>query len=191
MRKIEEFNIEFKADEKKASKLTCFVFDVADSLKGAVIAAFFVFCLFFRVIGVEGTSMMPTLHNGDWVAVSGISMNIEKGDIVIITQPWERNVPIVKRVIAKGGDTVDIDFELGEVFVNGERLEEPYIDEPTTLGYDVSFPLVVPEGKVFVMGDNRGDSLDSRSSKIGCIDERYILGKVMIRIYPAEDWKIE
>lgn len=135
--------------------------------------------------------MMPTLHDGDWVAVSGISMNIERGDIVIITQPWERNVPIVKRVIAKGGDTVDIDFVLGEVYVNGEKLDEPYIDEPTTLMYDVDFPLTVPEGMVFVMGDNRGDSLDSRSSKIGCIDERYILGKVMIRIYPSEDWKIE
>ncbi|MBQ3045429.1 MAG: signal peptidase I [Clostridia bacterium] len=192
MRKIEEFWIEFTPDEpKKANAAVSFIFDVTDSLKGAVIAAFVIFCLVFRVIGVEGTSMMPTLHDGDWVAVSGISMNIKKGDIVIITQPWERNVPIVKRVVAKGGDTVDIDFALGEVFVNGEKLNEPYIDEPTTLSYDVQFPLTVPEGKVFVMGDNRGDSLDSRSSKIGCIDERYILGKVMIRLYPSEDWKIE
>ena len=192
MRKIEEFWIEFTPDEpKKANAAVSFIFDVTDSLKGAVIAAFVIFCLVFRVIGVEGTSMMPTLHDGDWVAVSGISMNIKKGDIVIITQPWERNVPIVKRVVATGGDTVDIDFALGEVFVNGEKLNEPYIDEPTTLSYDVQFPLTVPEGKVFVMGDNRGDSLDSRSSKIGCIDERYILGKVMIRLYPSEDWKIE
>lgn len=192
MRKIEEFWIEFNPEEqKKAPAAVSFIFDVVDSLKGAVIAAFVIFCLVFRVIGVEGGSMMPTLHDGDWVAVSGISMNIERGDIVIITQPWERNVPIVKRVIAKGGDTVDIDFVLGEVYVNGEKLDEPYIDEPTTLMYDVDFPLTVPEGMVFVMGDNRGDSLDSRSSKIGCIDERYILGKVMIRIYPSEDWKIE
>lgn len=192
MRKIEEFWIEFNPQQpQKASAGVSFIFDVVDSLKGAVIAAFVVFCLLFRVIGVEGTSMMPTLHDGDWVAVSGLSVNIEKGDIVIITQPWERNVPIVKRVIAKGGDTVDIDFMLGEVYVNGIKLDEPYIDEPTTLRYDVEFPLVVPEGKVFVMGDNRGDSLDSRSSKIGCIDERYILGKVMIRIYPTDNWKIE
>ncbi len=192
MRKIEEFWIEFNPDEpEKERKLTAFVFDVVDSLKGAVIAAFVVFCLVFRVIGVEGSSLMPTLHDGDWVAVSGISMNIERGDIVIITQPWERNVPIVKRVVAKGGDTVDIDFVLGEVYVNGQKKVEPYIDEPTTLFYDVQFPLTVPEGKVFVMGDNRGDSLDSRSSKIGCIDERYILGKVMIRLYPSGDWKIE
>jgi len=192
MRKIEEFWIEFEPEEpKKSASGVSFVFDVVDSLKGAVIAAFIVFCLVFRVIGVEGVSMRPTLQDGDWVAVSGLSMNIEKGDIVIITQPWERNVPIVKRVIAKGGDTVDINFQLGEVYVNGAKLDEPYIEELTTLGYDVSFPLTVPEGEIFVMGDNRGESLDSRSSKIGCVDERYILGKVMFRFYPAGEWIIE
>lgn len=189
MRKIEELWIEFEPEEpKKTASGVSFVFDVVDSLKGAVIAAFIVFCLVFRVIGVEGTSMRPTLQDGDWVAVSGLSINVEKGDIVIVTQPWERNVPIVKRVVAKGGDTVDIDFLLGEVYVNGIKLDEPYIEEPTTNSYDVLFPLTVPEGKVFVMGDNRGESLDSRSSKIGCIDERYILGKVMFRFYPEAKW---
>lgn len=189
MRKIEELWIEFEPEEpKKTASGVSFVFDVVDSLKGAVIAAFIVFCLVFRVIGVEGTSMRPTLQDGDWVAVSGLSINIEKGDIVIVTQPWERNVPIVKRVVAKGGDTVDIDFLLGEVYVNGIKLDEHYIEEPTTNSYDVLFPLTVPEGKVFVMGDNRGESLDSRSSKIGCIDERYILGKVMFRFYPEAKW---
>ena len=83
MRKIEEFWIEFTPDEpQKANAAVSFIFDVTDSLKGAVIAAFVIFCLVFRVIGVEGTSMMPTLHDGDWVAVSGISMNIKKGDKV-------------------------------------------------------------------------------------------------------------
>lgn len=189
MRKIEEFWIEFEPEEpKKSASGVSFVFDVVDSLKGAVIAAFLVFCFVFRVIGVEGVSMRPTLQDGDWVAVSGLSMNIERGDIVIITQPWERNVPIVKRVIAKGGDTVDINFWLGEVYVNGVKLDEPYIEELTTHGYDVQFPLTVPEGKIFVLGDNRGESLDSRSSKIGCIDERYVLGKVMFRFYPESEW---
>ena len=192
MRKIEEFWIEFAQQEPpKKSAVLSFAFDVADSLKGAVVAAFIIFCFVFRVIGVEGISMMPTLHDGDWVAVSGISADIERGDIVIVTQPWKRNVPIVKRVIAKGGDTVDIDFMLGNVYVNGVKLIEPYIDEPTTNGYDVAFPLTVPDGCVFVMGDNRGDSLDSRSSEIGFIDERYILGKVMLRLYPTGDWNIE
>lgn len=189
MRKVEEFWIEFEAEEPKG--FTPFLYDVVDSVKGAVIFALIVFAVAFRVIGVEGDSMYPTLHDGDWVAVSGISLNIDRGDIVIVTQPWERNVPIVKRVIAVGGDTVDIDFTNGEVYVNGELLDEPYINEATTLSYDVEFPLTVEEGKVFVMGDNRNDSLDSRSTKIGMIDERYILGEVYMRIYPTGDWMID
>ena len=135
--------------------------------------------------------MFPTLHDGDWVAVSGLSLSIDRGDIVISTQPWERNVPIVKRVIGIGGDMIDIDFAAGEVYVNGEMLNEPYINSPTTLNYDVDFPVTVPEGFVFVMGDNRGESLDSRSSRIGFIDERYILGEVYFRLYPAGEWKID
>ncbi len=191
MRKIEEFWIEFEQQEPKVPAGISFLYDVVDSLKGAVIVAFVVFCLVFRVIGVEGDSMFPTLRNGDWVAVSGLSLSIDRGDIIISTQPWERNVPIVKRVIAVGGDTVDIDFSAGDVFVNGEKLNEPYINSPTTLSYDVEFPLTVPEGFVFVMGDNRGESLDSRSSHIGFIDERYILGEVYFRLYPTGEWKID
>ncbi len=191
MRRVEEFWIEFDIEESKDTKATSFIFDMIDSLKGAVLVAFVVFCLLFRVIGIEGDSMLPTLHDGDWVAVSGLSLNIDRGDVVIATQPWERNVPIVKRVVGVGGDTVDIDFMRGEVYVNGVMLNEPYIKDPTTLSYDVDFPLTVPEGKVFVMGDNRCNSLDSRSSKIGFIDENYILGKVQFRFYPSGDMKIE
>ena len=191
MRKIEEFWIEFESQEPKAPAGISFLYDVVDSLKGAVIVAFVVFCLVFRVIGVEGDSMLPTLRDGDWVAVSGLSLGIDRGDIVISTQPWERNVPIVKRVIAVGGDTVDIDFGKGEVYVNGVLLNEPYINSPTTLNYDVEFPVTVPDGCVFLMGDNRGESLDSRSSRIGFIDERYILGEVYFRLYPSGEWKVE
>ena len=191
MRRIEEFWIEFEKQEPEAPAGVSFLYDVVDSLKGAVIAAFVVFCLVFRVIGVEGDSMFPTLRDGDWVAVSGLSLSVDRGDIVISTQPWERNVPIVKRVIGVGGDMVDIDFAAGDVYVNGVRLDEPYINSPTTLNYDVDFPVTVPEGFVFVMGDNRGESLDSRSSRIGFIDERYILGEVYFRLYPTGEWKID
>lgn len=191
MRKTEEFCVEFTPQKSKTLSLISFLYDMVDSLKGAVVVAFFVFCFVFRVIGVEGDSMLPTLHDGDWVAVSGLSLNIDRGDVVISTQPWERNVPIVKRVIAVGGDTVDIDFSTGNVFVNGEILNEPYINSPTTLSYDVTFPLTVPDGCVFLMGDNRGNSLDSRSSQVGFIDERYILGEVYLRIFPTGDWKID
>ena len=102
----------------------------------------------------------------------------------------ERNVPIIKRIIAVGGDTVDIDFDKHEVYVNGELIDEPYIAQPTRLEYDVKFPITVEDGRVFVMGDNRNDSLDSRSSKIGTVDERYIFGKAIFRIVPAGEWKI-
>lgn len=194
MRRIEEFWIEFnppsEAEKEKPSGFVSVIYDITDSFKGAVIVAFLVFALAFRAIGVEGDSMMPTLHNGDWVAVSSAVTEFKHGDIVIVTQPWERNVPIVKRVIAVGGDTVNIDFECHEVYVNGVLLDEPYIYEPTSLSYDVEFPLTVEEGKLFVMGDNRNDSLDSRSSKIGLIDERYVLGRVYMRILPTGDWDV-
>ena len=96
----------------------------------------------------------------------------------------------VKRVIAKGGDTISIDYASGTVTVNGEVLDEDYIAEPTYLGYDVEFPYTVPEGTVFVMGDNRNNSLDSRSSYVGCIDERDILGKVLVCFLPFSDFGV-
>ena len=195
MRRIEEFWIEFNPpaaedDEPKTSALLSLLYDTADSVKGAVIVVFLVFALMFRAIGVDGDSMWPTLVDGDWVAITGMTFNIERGDIVVVTQPWERNVPIIKRVIAVGGDTVNIDFDTHEVYVNGTKIDEPYISEPTSVSYDVEFPLTVDEGKLFVMGDNRNVSLDSRSSKIGLIDERYVFGKAIGRIYPTGDWDI-
>ncbi|MBR6785451.1 MAG: signal peptidase I [Clostridia bacterium] len=180
-----------QADEDaSASAFTNVVYDVLDSFKGAVVAVFIIFALVFRVVGVEGDSMNPTLDSGDWLAVSSVLTEFEAGDIVIVTQPWERNVPIIKRVIAVGGDTVDINFRTHEVKVNGAVLDEPYIAEPTALKYDVEFPLTVDEGKLFVMGDNRNDSVDSRSSAIGLIDERYVLGKALTRIFPMGNSKI-
>lgn len=194
MRRIEEFWVEFSSAEEDdvgpASRFQESIYDALDSLKGAVIAVFLVFALMFRVVGVEGDSMKPTLNSGDWLAVSGAETVFERGDIVVVTQPWVRNVPIIKRVIAVGGDTVDIDFYTHEVFVNGELLDEPYIAEPTELRYDIDFPLTVDEGKLFVMGDNRNDSVDSRSSAIGLIDERYVLGRALVRLLPSFDWDI-
>ncbi len=193
MRKIEEFHVEFAETKKKKEKESRFFaeafFDIFDSIKGAVIVVFLVFAFVFRVVGVDGDSMNPTLNNGDWLAVSSGITKPERGDIVVVTQPWERNVPIIKRVIAVENDVIDIDFVNHLVYVNGEVIDEPYILEPTRLQYDMQFPLTVDEGCVFVMGDNRNDSLDSRSTQIGLVDERYILGKTLFRIYPFE--KIE
>lgn len=194
MRRVEEFWIEFNPpvaqEEVKTSGALGLFYDMVDSLKGAIIVVFIIFAFMFRAIGVDGDSMVPTLNDGDWVAISGMTTSIERGDIVVVTQPWERNVPIIKRVIALGGDTVDIDFENNRVYVNGREIYEPYILEPTRVSYDVEFPITVDEGKIFVMGDNRNISLDSRSSQIGLIDEDYVLGKALIRLYPASEWKI-
>lgn len=194
MRRIEEFWIEFnppqEVEEIRTSALLGLAYDMVDSLKGAIIVVFAVFAFVFRILGVDGGSMLPTLRDGDWVAVSGITANVERGDIVVVTQPWERNVPIIKRVIAVGGDTVYIDFDSCKVYVNGTEIYEPYINEPTRVSGDVEFPLTVDEGKIFVMGDNRNISLDSRSSQIGLIDENYILGKALVRLYPFSEWKI-
>ncbi len=180
-RKTDEYSVEF---EKKPNKLISFIFETLDSFKGAVTVVFLIFMLVFRAVGVSGTSMTPTLLDGDWVAVTSITANLDRGDIVVITQPWERDIPIIKRVIALPGDTLDINFETGEVFLNGELQQEDYILEPTLTNYNARFPITVPEGRIFVMGDNRNGSLDSRSAKVGLIDERYVLGKALFRLWP-------
>ncbi|MBR6360811.1 MAG: signal peptidase I [Clostridia bacterium] len=159
------------------------VFDIIDSLKSSIIAVFLIFALVFRAVGVSGTSMVPTLRDGDWLAVTAVTPDLRHGDIVVVTQPWERGIPIIKRVIGLSGDKVDIDFENGFVYVNGEKLSEPYIAEPTREYYDVEFPLTVPDGYLFVMGDNRNVSLDSRSSKVGFADKRYVLGRAFFRLF--------
>lgn len=180
--------------EKKKEKTTALslFLDVLDSAKTAIIVVVFLFTFVFRAVGVDGGSMIPTLNDRDWLAISASTMfsGVNRGDIVVVTQPWERNVPIIKRVIAKGGDTVDINFFSGKVSVNGVELAEDYTNTPTNLKYDVDFPVVVPEGCVFVMGDNRNDSLDSRSSQIGFVREDYILGRVLFRMYPVSEWKV-
>lgn len=188
VRRIEEYWVEF--EKEKAPVFSELFYDACDSLKGAIIAVFLIFALAFRVVGVDGDSMKNTLHDGDWVAVSGVTTDFERGDIVVVTQPWERNVPIIKRVIGVEGDTVYIDFSSGKVYINGEELYEPYIAEQTHLQYDVEFPVTVGKDEVFVMGDNRNDSLDSRSSKIGMIDVHYILGKAVFRLYPFDEREI-
>ncbi len=191
MRRIEEYWVIFDDDAQEEPKgFVSALFDGVDSVRNAILAVFVIFTFVFRAVGVDGSSMVPTLHDGDWMAVRSIVTEVKRGDIVIITQPWDRNVPIVKRVIAVSGDAVNIDFNLHEVYVNGEKLNEPYINEPTALSYDMQFPLTVEDGKVFVMGDNRNDSLDSRSSRIGLIDERYIFGKAEVRLHPIKDWNI-
>lgn len=164
---------------KPASKGISVLYEGASVFVSAVIIILILFMFVFRFVGVVGVSMLPTLHNGDWMAVSQYTTNFKNGDIIVSTQPNKFNENIVKRVIATGGQTVDIDFNIGKVFVDGEMLDEPYVNGETVDKFDVSFPVTVPKGYVFVMGDNRRHSTDSRSSEIGLIKEEYILGKAV------------
>lgn len=181
---------EVQQKEKKSANTIESVYDFADVLVSAVLVIFLLFTFCFRLVGVEGPSMQPTLHNGDKLVVSSIPYNPKNGDVVIITQPNVYNEPIVKRVIATEGQIVNIDFEKGEVMVDGVVLDEPYINMKTTRYYDVAFPVKVPEGCIFVLGDNRSHSTDSRSSSIGFIKKEYVLGKVLGRISPIGQWHI-
>lgn len=194
MRKVEDYSVEFnkpiaKTVQKKSGWNA--VYSWIDSLVFAIILILLVFMFAFRVVGVDGDSMNPTLQSGDWLAVKSVNTTIQRGDIVVVTQPNERNEPLIKRVIAVGGDTLDINFSRGEVIVNGVVQNEPYIAHPTYKSGDFNGPIQIPEGYVFVMGDNRNESWDSRFDAIGLIDERYVLGVAELRIYPFGEWEIK
>ena len=146
------------------------------------------FLVVFRVILVTGDSMFTTLWDGDYLLlVSELFCGApEPGDIVVISkQSFDNGSPIVKRVIATEGQTVDIDFESGTVYVDGKALREPYIHNETTNEEGTVFPLTVAEKCIFVLGDNRAVSLDSRSPQIGQIDRREVLGKALCLIIPG------
>ena len=157
---------------------------------GCLAFVMILFVFFLRLIGVSGPSMTPTLLNGDRVILLSnfLYRDVDAGDIVVMQIPSFDEEPIVKRVIAKGGQTVDIDFEAGEVYVDGVLLEEDYINDLTHLSYidGPSFPVTVPDGCLFVMGDNRNESADSRYGPIGMVDERRVLGRVVTIVWPAD-----
>lgn len=191
---IEEMPIEVtenNSDVKVKKGFWGVIYEWLDSFVFAIILILIVFVFAVRVVGVDGESMNPTLNDGDWLTVSAINTEFERGDIVVITQPNALNEPLIKRVIAVGGDTIDIDFNTHKVIVNGEVLDEPYILSPTASRGDFIEPVTVPEGYLFVMGDNRNNSLDSRFNTIGLIDERYILGVANARLFPFGDWRID
>ena len=176
-------------EEKKKKNPAADVYAVLHDFVYILAAITLIFVFVIRLEGVSGPSMTPTLLDGEYMALLSnfISRDYEQGDIVVATVPtFDDARPIVKRVIATAGQTVDIDFSNGEVRVDGVLLEEPYINEPTLTDFDsgLDYPVTVPEGCVFLMGDNRNHSADSRYAPIGCVDTDYILGKVILRIFP-------
>ena len=163
------------------------LYEWAQALVCSVLAVVLLFTFVIRLIGVDGHSMVPTLQDGDRLLVLNAMLDYEYGDIVVLRKDTFLEEPIVKRVIATEGQTVDIDFVSGAVYVDGELLEEDYINEPTYVEEGTEFPLTVPEGSIFVMGDNRNHSSDSRSSDLGTVDTRYVIGKAVFLLFPGAD----
>lgn len=148
----------------------------------ALVAVALVFTFGVRMIRVQGESMLPTLQSGQRLLITSFPRELTYGDIVIIDEYTSYGKPLVKRVIGMEGDTIDIDFEAGVVYRNGEALDEPYTAEPTYLQETMEFPVTVPEGCIFVLGDNRNYSTDSRDERVGFVDLRDVLGCVIQQV---------
>ena len=149
-----------------------------------------VFTFVARIIVVSGPSMENTLQNGDAMLVWSLGYTPEQGDVVVLTKRSYQEDSIVKRVVATGGQTVDIDYATGTVYVDGVALEEDYIKEQMQVpSYgDMVNHVTVPEGCLFVMGDNRNQSADSRYPEIGIVDERCVIGRVVAVIFPFSNF---
>lgn len=183
-------------EKKEIFSLKAEIFDWLEIVVTAIILLVVLFTFVFKIVTIDGRSMMNTLKEGEKVVISNIGYEPQHEDIVVISRNMnnitsgnDQSAPIIKRIIATEGQTVNIDFSAGVVYVDGVALDEPYTRTPTNLQNDIRFPVVVPSGCVFVLGDNRNDSTDSRSSMIGeegMIDTRYILGKALYRIFPFD-----
>ena len=141
--------------------------------------------LFLPVLRVTGTSMTPTLQN-DELVVCRKRGTFQSGDIIAF---YFNNKILMKRVIGVAGDIIDID-DSGTVYVNGEALEEPYLNEKALGECDIELPYQVPDERVFVMGDHRSTSVDSRSTAVGCVAEEAVVGKVILRVWPVKQFEV-
>ena len=178
--------------EKKPGAFGADLYGWLQALTFALAFILIFFTFFGRVIGVDGHSMDPTLNDRDMLFLQCIAYEPKQGDVVVLHKDFgDVETPIVKRVIAVEGQTVDIDFVSGAVYVDGELLEEDYINEPTYVEEGTEFPLTVPEGSIFVMGDNRNGSSDSRDYRLGTVDTRYVIGKAAFLIFPGPDYETE
>lgn len=179
-----------KEQEKEQKDSGQGLYEWVQALVCSVLAVVVLFTFVIRLIGVDGHSMVPTLQDGDRLLVLNAMLyhDYGYGDIVILRKDGVfDDEPIVKRVIATEGQTVDIDFTTGSVYVDGRLLKEDYINELTFLEEGTEFPLTVPEGSIFVMGDNRNHSSDSRDSRLGTVDTRYVIGKAVFLAFPGPD----
>ena len=182
---IEENSNEKKKKDKKDEKMT--LYDWVQCVIGALVIGILMFMFVGRVIGVKGDSMNHTLVDTDKIVISNIMYEPKYGDVIVFQTDTFGPDPLVKRVIATEGQTVDIDFDAGIVYIDGQALDEPYTAEPTYSRESFQGAVTVPEGCIFVMGDNRNHSTDSRSNMVGMVDKRCVLGKVYMVAIPGED----
>ncbi len=199
----EQEESETKSPEEKRAQLFTDVMEIVETMLVSVFVVLLVFTYLARPVTVEGRSMVPTLNDQDKLVMLRMLYTPKQGDIVVVDNhrgnvfDAEGNVVasgrslnenIIKRVIAVAGQTVNVDERAGEVYVDGEALHENYINE-RTLTNDGAFiyPITIPEGYVFVMGDNRNKSTDSRSSCVGLVSEEDVLGNAYFRYYPITD----
>ncbi len=170
------------------------IYELVEMLGVVTVTIMLIFAFGVRLNIVDGHSMDMTLAHGEYLAVSDLFYKPEPGDIVIVhkinADPYDN--PIVKRVIATEGQTVDIDFATWTLKVDGEIIDEPYryVDGGPLLTSDWTFPVTVGENEIFVMGDNRNNSADSRTSEIGMIDERCVIGKAYVRVFPMNKFEV-
>jgi signal peptidase I len=164
---------QYRAKYRKVLRSTVYLLIVASAV------AILVVTLWMPVLQIYGTSMTPTLVDGE-IVILNKGAKTDTGDIIAF---YYNNKILVKRVIANAGDWVDID-EDGNVSVNGQQLDEPYVTEKALGACDIEFPYQVPDERVFVLGDHRSVSVDSRSTQVGCVAQEQIVGKLVFRVWP-------
>jgi signal peptidase I, bacterial type len=168
------------------------LFELFETVIISLVVVIVIFSFAFRMVGVDGKSMNNTLQHGDRVIVENLFYTPHRGDIVVMNKDdagFEK--PIIKRIIAIEGDVIDFSFDKGEVYLNGELLDEPYIAEAMESDRGFSkFPQTVPENHIFVMGDNRNHSEDSRRARVGMVEEKRIIGRAVLKIFPLNGFKI-
>ena len=184
-----------EGEEKKKKKQETLtlgqeLFQTLQSLACIVLVIIFLFTFVMRITIVDGHSMENTLHHGDIVLVRSIGYTPKQGDIVVLTKTTFREASIIKRVIATEGQTVDIDYATSTVYVDGVALEEDYINEARWDLYADNGVnhITVPEGHIYVMGDNRNGSSDSRDPSLGVVDVRCVIGQAVMVLFPFSDF---